>query len=301
MELLNRIAAIFTETIIPYAQNLLTETDRSIYAGAEEASRVYHAMMYKGGESNNPWWIIFLLGLLLAALLFAASDLFDGVKINLAAGLIGDRLFGSHRGVLQLLIMVSLVNLMRAFYEPIQSLINLGLFHAETNSLENSFASSFNPLGVMVLTLIVMHGFMDAAGKAGLFAVCAVLFPYTFSAESHTGNEWALIAIGAFIGAMVAGACSQMRHVYAGYLALGIWSLCMQMIYVESILQMQNNTGWVQELLDILYIFRAEIVATAAIWVLWFILERFVVGSARDIEIALEKEEKKFAFLTWDD
>lgn len=294
----DRFVAIFTETLWPFLQGKIVEAATGAEAGASAASQIIDCI----GEDRagqNSTLVIVGGGLFIAFVLFRACDA-DSVD-GFLEYLFGDQSAGTHRGIVPQLFVIALLNLVVALYQPIQELLNIALLHTTTNAVENCMTGLFNPLGILILTVVVMHGFASEGESAMWFAPAAVLFPFVFTSAAHTRAQWFVLVVESIVGALIARyAAENWRYVHKGYLVFSIWYLLSQVIwvmcYIDGVTTISDLLDFVLSLdtwhdygLEILMDLRAEFIATFVIFLFWLLLERLLVGSARDIHAALQR------------
>lgn len=294
-DLVHYFTATFTEVFWPFVKPYIDQMlDRDTW------SLDYVGNLFNGSESagfTNSSWVFIGLGIVLVFMIFFTGDDFDSAK---------GVLFGSaatHRGFLSLLGMITIVNLLSSVYRPIQQLVNNSMFHVATNDIESHIEGIFNPFSIMLLTVVIMHGFMDSGVGAFLFTASSVLFPFVITMTGHTGDQWLIIFLEMIAGGILAAVFSSKRYVYSGYIGFSIFYFVSQILWsVDYIENGINNEGqnifgllssgnvWTEDIPVVLNSMRAEFVTTIIILGIWILFERIVVSSARDVKEALELE-----------
>ena len=241
----------------------------------------YFSYVFKG-EGVSGWF--YFWGLVLLVLLFFSVGSFESVE----SVLFGEK--GDRKGIFPILGMCALLNLSGVFYTLAENMVFALVFHSKDAVVWQN--NLYNPLGMLLLTVVVMHGFSNCPGGAFLFTAGTAIFAFWLNVGNYNSTWIILFLLEALAGAIIAAVLTSKKYLWKSYIAFSVVGFAGN--WIEMIFRFWEQTSaeavssHLGEVFADLFSFsRPYILITLVNLAVLIFLERHVVGTRDDAKIAM--------------
>lgn len=210
----------------------------------------------------------FMVGFLLLALVIFASDWVQDEKLPT-----------KKRGIIRILALVAFINALDIVYFFIASTLSTHLFQSDLSGIPELQRGAFNPLSLMVISLVMVECYSDARARAFFFGISTFGFSVIMFGSSGGLVYETFALMRAIVAGFICVICTKRKHVFSAYIWLSCFCAVTQGI-VETLIHLESIptfSEFSKLTLSTLANYKDQYLISVVITALWVLYEVFIL------------------------